>query len=143
MQACTLDDSVISRVLTLVSEAKNDEDGPVVLHLGLSKPQPKHLEVDNLGLTSKDYKVLQEITGCKTRTGDALVAYALLPPLPIATRQLAKRHIRSAQLRSARAARSKVQINISRVIEALIVKGLESIDAKSAGRKIGNARKVA
>ena len=113
----------------------------------LAAPAPRStVAIDKYGLLPDDYKEMQAFLG-STKTGYELMNFGVSNK---ATRHgteqlIRKAQIRNRRLRGAQDRMNRVTINTSRVVEALILKGLASIDAatKIAGSKIGDASKVA
>lgn len=140
MRGFSLSDTVVRSVQELRNRVIDLPDLKESLGLG---PIAGHTPVDHLGLSKDDYALLQSIVGQPQLTGESLITYALINA-PIGTKSQARRCIRAAQIRSRRQRAASV-ISVSRVVEALLLKGLETINAgiKSPSSKGRNVRKVA
>jgi hypothetical protein len=139
--ACTftLDSVLYDRVRQMVGQI-NDAATPAIMR-GLPS-------LDDMDLTAIDYKNLKDLVpGAGALEGRDLIAYAITHP---AIGRVAHRTVRDAQRLNRKAKhaaqRALAPINLSRTVEALIAKGLETIEngAVEPGPSTrGNVRKAA
>ena len=126
-------------------------DSKLVAKLNLNAASPPPLEVDQRGLTATDYQALQKLLHSEA-SGDNLIKLGWTHPMySHAARSLvvkAQRHNLKAKRRE-ELTQKTANVNFSRVVAALLLKGLETLEtdhaatAKSAGRTRRDARKAA
>ncbi len=126
LQAYTLNLTTAHLIDELTRRAASDAQ--LVTLLGLVGPKKPPL--DNYGLTEEDYEAMRPlIRGGQHLKGHALAEYALSPEQPKEFRNNVLRFYTAALNRNRRRSASsrKVSVNRSRVAEALILIGLETV----------------
>jgi hypothetical protein len=130
VQNFTCDRKLLDYIRAFSARAVENPDVASALNIGLALvAEPP----DKWGLIDADYDALRTMTKSKL-DGEALILKAIQ-----SCRQAANGYMRAAVKRN----RRKHPVNISRVIEALIVKGLESVEhaavetGPGAGRNAG------
>ena len=121
----SLSDTLVLRLLGAAARAESDKAFADKLNLRVAPLR----QPDAQGLVASDYAEIQEAVQRKDLSGAELLSYAILPGLaPREIRSRARKIIRLAQIRNRRS-RSAAPISASRLVEALLLKGLETVDA--------------
>lgn len=177
-QAFSFSSETMLRAQTLLERARVDVETANQLGLHQEKVEAPSastlpaleppVKIDGYGLLASDYTALQEITGQRSKTGEALLRVIMHPPTSVAIMRRVQQYIATAQRtnrqqaraierrnatalkrHSTAARRTAGTVNMSRVVEALVLLGLKGLETqgngtvKSTSRSRSNARKVA
>ena len=110
-------------------------DVALARQLGLI-PQPVQTEkADERGMTPADYKALQELLGVSKLQGDDLILRGFQDPIKS---KVARRLVIDAQRRNRiKPVPLRNGVNASRLVAALLLKGLEKLEVEARGTESG------